>query len=131
MNAEGQPKLSQRIQRLRWQAPLLALLLVVVHQLLEHTWLMHLPRWQHFASQVIFYGLLGPLLAWWALTSLRRRAAETGTAHQALNQAHIALAEANQRLEFLVRVSHRLAEAEDEEALVEVILNLPLRLFRR
>lgn len=126
MNADVQPKLSQRIQRLRWQAPVLALLLVVVHQLLEHTWLMHLPRWQHFTSQALFYGLLGPLLAWWALTSLRRRAAETEAAHQALNQAHTALAEANQRLEFLIRVSRRLAEAEDEEALVEVILNLPL-----
>ena len=126
LSPDVQPKLSQRIQRLRWQAPVLALLLVVVHQLLEHTWLMHLPRWQHFASQALFYGLLGPLLAWWALTSLRRRAAETEAAHQALNRAHISLAEANQRLEFLVRVSRRLAEAEDEETLVEVILNLPL-----
>lgn len=126
LNPDVQPKLSQRIQRLRWQAPVLALLLVVVHQLLEHTWLMHLPRWQHFTSQVLFYGLMGPLLAWWALTSLRRRAAETEAAHQALNRAHTALAEANQRLEFLVRVSRRLAEAEDEEALVEVILTLPL-----
>lgn len=126
LNPDVQPKLSQRIQRLRWQAPLLALLLVVVHQLLEHTWLMHLPRWQHFTSQVLFYGLMGPLLAWWALTSLRQRAAETEAAHQALNRAHTALAEANQRLEFLVRVSRRLAEAEDEEALIEVILTLPL-----
>ncbi|MEW5961531.1 MAG: histidine kinase, partial [Chloroflexota bacterium] len=125
MNTNVQPKLSQRIQRLRWQAPVLALLLVVVHQLLEHTWLMHLPRWQHFTSQILFYGLLGPLLAWWALTSLRRRAAEIEAAHQALNRAHTALAEANQRLEFLVRVSRRLAEAEDEVALIEVILNLP------
>ena len=72
---ESRPKLSQRIQRLRWQAPVLALLLVVAHQLLEHTWLMHLPRWQHCSSQVLFYGLVGPILAWWALTSLHRQAA--------------------------------------------------------
>lgn len=123
---ESRPKLSQRIQRLRWQAPVLALLLVVAHQLLEHTWLMHLPRWQHFTSQVLFYGLVGPILAWWALTSLHQQATETEAAHKALNRANSALEEANRRLEFLIRVNRRLTEAEDEETLVEVMLDLPL-----
>lgn len=112
-------KLSQRIRRLRWQAPLLALLLVLSHQLAEHTWLMHLPRWQHFTTQVLFYGLIGPVLAWWALSSLLRSVSETETTQRALG-------EANQRLEFLIQVNRRLAEAEDEETLIEVILDLPL-----
>lgn len=126
MSENPSSKLSQRINRLRWQAPLLAFLLVLLHQLLEHTWLWSLPHWQHFTSQVLFYGLIGPILAWWVLTILRRRADETEAAYHALNRAHAALAEANQRLEFLIRVNHRLAEAEDEEALIEVMLALPL-----
>jgi DNA-binding NarL/FixJ family response regulator/nitrate/nitrite-specific signal transduction histidine kinase len=120
MMKEATPsKLSQRVKRLRWQAPLLALLLVLAHQLAEHTWLMHLPRWQHFTTQVLFYGLIGPLLAWWALSSLLRSISKTEATQRALG-------EANQRLEFLIQVNRRLAEAEDEETLIEVILDLPL-----
>lgn len=119
-------KLSQRINRLRWQVPVLAFLLVLVHQLLEHTWLWHLSHWQHFATQLVFYGLVGPVLVWWALTLLHRRADETEAAHQALNLAHTALEEANQRLELLIRVNRRLAEAEDQEALIDAMLALPL-----
>jgi len=125
-NEDLRPKLSQRINRFRWGAPILAFLLVLTHQLIEHTWLIGLPRWQHFTTQLVFYGLIGPFLAWWALTSLRRQAAETEAAHQALNQANTALEEANQRLEFLIRVNRRLSEAEDEDALIEVMLELPL-----
>jgi hypothetical protein len=50
-------KISHRIGRLRWQVPALALILVLAHQIIEHTWLIRLPRWQHFISQVLFYGL--------------------------------------------------------------------------
>ncbi len=106
---------------------MLAFFLVLVHQLIEHTWLMHLPRWQHFISQMLFYGLIGPSLAWWALTSIYRSVQETERAERALKQTHAALQEANQRLEFLVRVNHQLAEAEDEDALIETILALPLQ----
>jgi hypothetical protein len=57
-----------------------------------------------------------------------RRAKHHEAAQQALNQAHYALKEAGQRLEFLVRVNRRLAE--DEEALLEIILELPLERAR-
>jgi nitrate/nitrite-specific signal transduction histidine kinase len=126
MSDSKQSKLSQRINRLRWLAPVLAFLLVLFHQILEHTWLVSLPRWSHFATQLFFYGLLGPLLVWWALTSLWHRAKETESAQQALEATHRELSEANQRLEFLIRVNRRLAEADDEDALVELLLELPL-----
>lgn len=119
-------RLYQRIGRLRWQAPLLAFSLVLAHQLVEHTWLIHLPRWQHFATQMLFYGLVGPALAWWALTSLRRSVAETEAAERALQKAHHALSEVNKQLTCLLQVNHRLTEAQDEEALLPIILELPL-----
>jgi two-component system nitrate/nitrite sensor histidine kinase NarX len=118
MSGASASLLYRRISRLRWQAPLLALLLVLLHQIVEHTWLRTLPRWQHFTTQVLFYGLVGPTLAWWALSSLRQSVAETGKAERALQLA-------NRRLSFLIRVNRRLAEASDEEELVEIILALP------
>ncbi len=118
-------KLSRRINRLRWQVPLLAFVLVLIDQLVEHTGLIHLPGWGHLASQVFFYGLIGSTLAWWALNSLKRQVQDTQDAQDALQEAHTALGEANQRLEFLIRVSHQLAQAEDEETLVEILLGLP------
>lgn len=118
--------LSQRIHHLHWQLPLLAFLLVLADQLIEHTWLVNLPIWAHFASQLLFYGFGVAALAWWALTLLRRRIDELEAAQQALRQAHAALTEANQRLEFLVQVNRRLTGAEDEEALIEAILALPV-----
>ncbi len=119
-------KLSQRLGRLRWQLPAFAFLLVLVEQFLQHTWLVNLPDWGHFASQVFFYGVTGSALAWWALTLLRRRVDEREAVQQKLEEAHSELTEANQRLEFLMRVNRRLAEAEDEESLFDVILGLPL-----
>lgn len=126
MRESAQIRLSQRVNRLRWQAPVLAFLLVLADQLLEHTWLGFLPAWGHFVSQMFFYGVIGSTLVWWGLTSLRRQVDETEAAQRALQQAHAALKESNHRLELLIRVNHRLAETEDEEALVDVILDLPL-----
>lgn len=119
-------KLNRRITRLRWQAPILAFLLVLGHQLLEHTILSQLPHWWHFGTQVLFYGLVGPILAWWALTSLRRAVGETEAAERALRHAHSELSTVNERLAFLMKVNRRLSETEDEEALLEAVLELPL-----
>lgn len=117
--------LFRRVSRLRWQVPLLALLLVLLHQYVEHTWLRSLSRWPHFASQVLFYGLVGPTLAWWALSSLRRSVGETEEAERAVHVAHQRLQKVNRRLGFLIHVNRRLAEAEDEEELLRVIVALP------
>ncbi len=116
--------LNQRIGRLRWQAPVVAVLLVLAHQIIEHTWLRHLPHWQHFLTQVLFYGIVGPFLAWWALTSLHKQVWETEAADRAVKEAHERLRRANRRLSFLIRVNRRLAEAEDEASLLDSILAL-------
>lgn len=115
---------NQRLKRLRWQVPLLAFFLVLIHQLFEHTVLFFLPRWYHFGTQLLFYGLAGPFLAWWVLSYIGRRVNETENALSALNSAHEELSETSLRLEFLIRVNHRLSEPEDEEELIKVILDL-------
>lgn len=128
MGEDSYANISRRINRFRWGVPVLAFFLVLTHQLIEHTLLIHLPRWQHFATQMVFYGLVGPGLAWWALTSLRKSVRETEKAEQALQNAHRDLHEANQRLEFLIQINRRLAEVEDEEALAEIMLELTLEM---
>lgn len=125
METSERSELYKRLTKLRFQVPLLALLLVLGHQILEHTLLAHLPRWQHFATQALFYGLVGPALAYLALTSLRKSVGEAEEAEQALKRAHEELKQANRRLQLLIDVNHRLGEAEDEETLLEAILELP------
>ncbi len=100
-------------------------MLVAGHQVLEHTWLQFLSRGQHFVSQLLFYGLIGPALTWWALTYLQQSVRRTEEAHTALAQAHERLTQTNQRLELLMRVNRRLTQAEDEDRLVKAILELP------
>ncbi|HFE66496.1 MAG TPA: GAF domain-containing protein, partial [Chloroflexi bacterium] len=126
MNPTASSHLYRRITRLRWQAPLFAFLLVLAHQVIEHTVLLKLPPWQHFISQMLFYGLIGPLLAFWALSSLRRSVVETGKAERALQQAHEELRQVNEHLACLLRVNRRLTEAGGEDLLLKTILELPL-----
>lgn len=124
MGKDEASDLNRRIGRLRWQAPVIAVLLVLGHQIIEHTWLRHLPHWQHFLTQVLFYGIVGPFLAWWALTSLHKQVQETEAAERAVKEAHERLRRANRRLSFLIHANRRLAEAEDEESLLDSILAL-------
>ncbi len=126
MDPTASSHLYRRISRLRWQAPLFAFLLVLGHQVVEHTILLKLPPWQHFISQMLFYGLIGPLLAFWALSSLRRRVGETDHAKSALQQAHMELRQVNEHLACILRVNRRLTEAVDEDALLHTIMELPL-----
>ncbi len=121
---DGNPVLSQRLRKWRWHAPVIALALVLAQQILEHTALAHLPRWHHFFSQLLFYGIIGPLLAWWALSILYRNAKEREEAHRSLIETHERLQRANERLAFLMNVTRRLAEAEDEDALLSAALEL-------
>ncbi len=118
-------RLAQRIHRWRWQAPLVALVLVAIHQLLEHTWLQHLSRWEHFVSQLLFYGLVGPALAWWVLTTLYHRVQETARAYRILMDTGQALDQVNRQLTVLLAINRRLVEAEDEEELLRAIVELP------
>ncbi len=117
--------LLRRVGRWRWQAPILALVLVSLHQTLEHTLLLHLPRWHHFATQLLFYGLIGPLLAWWTLGFIQHRVQETLAAYRSLIRTGRALDRANRWLGILLAINRRLVQAEDEETLHRAIVELP------
>ena len=76
METESSSTLLNRIARYRWQLPSLILILVLVHQIIEHTTLIELPRWQHFLTQVLFYGIIGPVTVRFLLVWIHKRLAE-------------------------------------------------------
>jgi two-component system nitrate/nitrite sensor histidine kinase NarX len=122
---ESHSPLFHRIGRLRWQAAFFAFSLVLIHQWIEHAYLFFLPRWTHFFTQVLFYGIVGPIVAWLGLTSLRNQVVETELAEQETRRSRDELAKANRRLEFLIEVERRLTEAETEAELVSALVELP------
>lgn len=65
--------LLQHLDVLRWVLPVLAFAIVLSHQVVEHfTGFRDLPWRQHFASQVLFYGIAGPLVVWVLFTGIQR-----------------------------------------------------------
>jgi signal transduction histidine kinase len=103
--------LYRRLRTFRYVLPIIAFLLVVVHQFLAHTWFRSLPWFQHFLWQVLLYGTVGPILIWFVLTWLVRwvRGRDEVEAY----------------LRSLYQVSRQAATATDMEALVEIALRMP------
>ena len=66
-------RLSERIRVLRWAFPLAVVLLVVFYQFGPARWIED--RWgsqSHFVAEILFYGTLGPALAFLLLGFLKR-----------------------------------------------------------
>ncbi len=111
MDAFPDSPLAGRLRRLRRLLPGAALLVVVLHQAVEHTWLKDLSLPLHFLTQILFYGLLGPLLAWGTLVWIEARVRERDRAEA--------------RLQLLYRLSQEVAAAPDLEGLVDLALRAP------
>jgi signal transduction histidine kinase len=100
-------RLRQRVDLLRWLLPLTALAIVTIHQVVEHTWLRHLPWKQHFATQFLFYGVMGPAVVWLLLTWISRSVAARERATNQLTALH--------------DFSRNLATAADEDILDTIV----------
>jgi signal transduction histidine kinase len=79
----GSP-LYRRLAFLRLALPVVAFALVLTQQIIEHTVLRSLGVFQHFTTQMLFYGILGPGLAWATLTWITRRVRERDEAESHL-----------------------------------------------
>lgn len=107
---------------MRWLVLSFGLCVVMLHQFLEG-----IIRRSLFASWELIevaYGILVSVSAWLIITWLRRSVGQANSAEQALNQTLVELNQANERLEFLLQVNHRLSQAEDDTALVDIIVDL-------
>ncbi len=133
MRKKTPTNLYYRLSRWRWQIPAVVVVSLVVLELLEHVWVEQFPQPIHelgeqvlLVLELIFYVIFFPWALWWGITLLRENASEMETARQALQESHTALQDANQRLEFLIRINRRLAAAEDEDELINAVLELSL-----
>jgi two-component system nitrate/nitrite sensor histidine kinase NarX len=122
--------LSEQIARLRWQVPLLALFLVLAHQSLEHFWFAASARFT-FISEMLIYGVSGPLVVWLALGWIKHKVALKEAAEAELVQAHAELTRLNRRISFLFEINRRLSEVTDEESLAVLALRLPSEIVPR
>lgn len=100
-------RLPQRVHMLRVLLPVAAFVAVLVHQVFEHTVLRSLPWGWHFASQLVFYGLAGPLIVWAMLTWIA--------------QSVDAQDRVTRQLSTLYTFSRRLATTPDEHLLATIV----------
>jgi len=110
----GISRLPRRIDVLRWVLPVVAFVAVLIHQILEHTVLRSLPWAWHFATQLLFYGLAGPLVVWSMLTWIVR---SVEAQDRATNQ-----------LAALYTFSHHLATSSDDR-LLDIIVRFPAQVL--
>jgi nitrate/nitrite-specific signal transduction histidine kinase len=115
--------LSEQIARWRWQVPLFALALVLVHQTVRRFWLTQTGF--SVVSEIVVYGLVGPAAVWLALGWLQDRIARREAAEAEAPQARAELARLHRRLSFLLKVNQRLSEAADEESLSALLVQMP------
>lgn len=67
------PTLRQRVALLRWALPLVFVLMAVAYQLGLARWVHdHYTESTHYGIEILFYGTVGPLLAFWVLTLVGR-----------------------------------------------------------
>jgi len=68
------PTVRQRVAILRWAIPLVFVLMAIVYQLGLARWVHdHYTESMHYGIEILFYGTVGPLLAFWVLTHVGRR----------------------------------------------------------
>lgn len=126
MNEITSSKLAHYASRSRWQFIGLVILVIILQQIVEHVWLVNLSRSEHFATQILFYGISVPVLFWRGLTVLRQSVWQASESERKYIDTHTTLQEVNNQLTTLSQSNGRLAAANDEESLLNVLLALPL-----
>ena len=126
MNKMSNSKIIRYATHSRWQFIGLVILVVILQQMVEHVWLVNLSRSEHFATQILFYGISVPVLLWRGLTLLRKSVSQTSESERKYLDTQTTLQEVNNQLTTLSQSNGRLAAAYDEESLLKVLLELPL-----
>ena len=74
---ETETTLRQRINTMRWVLSLVWIVGVVIYQLVFASWVQHrFSEGYHYLVEILFYGTIGPLLAFWFLWRIDRRLGE-------------------------------------------------------
>lgn len=129
--------LYQRLSRWRWQVPLLVFVSLSVIEIIDHWVVEQIPtsppdliELTLLGVEILVYTLIFPFLFWKGVSYLQESILKIDIAQNALLESHTTLEGTNARLEFLIGVNHRLASAEDEDALLEEITQLAYEVSR-
>ncbi len=103
--------LYQRLVKLRRALPLVAVCLVFVQEVLEHSWLHSLPMFHYMVAETLIYGAIWSGIGYFFLTLLTRRVRERDRAETHLRS--------------LYDLSREVIAARNIQALVDVALRMP------
>ncbi|RMF91468.1 MAG: GAF domain-containing sensor histidine kinase [Nitrospinota bacterium] len=116
--------LHRRIILLRRGLPLIVLSLAAFHQLILYALLDRLPPAWHGLVQLSVYGLTGIVVAWIGFTWLLRAVVRQEQAEADLRRAYADLEHTHQQLRTIHAVGRRIANASDEQELLEIAWGL-------
>jgi len=116
----------QRVNYLRWLAPVIALALAAIHQEALHLLLDHLPPAWHSPAQWLVYGVTGTVAAWVGLAWVARAAARQEQAEAEAQRAYADLKRTQHQLQIIQQVSRRGANANDVQQLLDIAGRMPI-----
>ena len=123
------PKDNRRPPWLRWLLIGLALLLIVLYEAIETTWLAARSRDAWIAIDILVLFLLAAI-AYAALEQRRRAAQASADLKEELERTQGQLAQAYQRQAAVFRISQLFAEAKDEDEVVDLVLHTAMDLLQ-
>jgi two-component system nitrate/nitrite sensor histidine kinase NarX len=116
------------LRRLRWGVPLIVVALAALHQTALHTFVRSLPALWHGWAELLLYGLTGSVVAWIGLSWIAAAVARRAEAETKLRAAFAELESNHRQLLALHDLGEHVAAADDEQAVLELAAQAPLKL---
>ncbi len=123
-----QQPLHQQLRLLRWNAPMIVLVLAALHQLFVQTVIRPLNSPLGWWLEVLVYTVTGSIVAWWGLTYIARNAAKQSKTEQELRRAFAELEDSHRKLLALDRMGQYIASAPNEDEVYKVAVQAPTEL---
>jgi nitrate/nitrite-specific signal transduction histidine kinase len=121
--------LHTQLRYLRAGVPLIVVFLAALHQIALHTILLNIPDpFWHDRIEILIYGLTGSVVAWIGLTWIAAAVARRAEAETQLREAFAKLEFNHQKLLALHDLGEHVASADDEQAVLELAAQAPLKL---
>ncbi|MBI5081737.1 MAG: GAF domain-containing sensor histidine kinase [Chloroflexi bacterium] len=121
--------LHTQLRYLRAGVPLIVVFLAALHQIALHTILLNIPDplW-HDRIEILIYGLTGSIVTWIGLTWIAAAVARRAEAETQVREAFAKLEFNHQKLLALHDLGEHVASADDEQAVLELAVQAPLKL---
>ncbi|MFQ5342470.1 MAG: GAF domain-containing protein, partial [Anaerolineae bacterium] len=116
----------QRLNYLRWSAPVIVLALAAIHQSALRRLLNHFPPAWHGLAQWLLYGVTGIVVAWIGLAWIAGAAARQERAEAEAQHATADLERTRRQLQTIQQVGRRVANANDVQQILDIAGRMPI-----